>query len=39
MVRNSSGFICAPMPDEIADRLELPPMVAENEDRAAPRTP
>ena len=32
MVRNSSGFICAPMTNEIADRLELPPMVATNED-------
>ena len=32
MVRNSSGFICAPMTNEIADRLELPPMVVANED-------
>jgi 3,4-dihydroxy 2-butanone 4-phosphate synthase/GTP cyclohydrolase II len=32
MVRNSSGFICAPMTNEIADRLELPLMVAANED-------
>ena len=32
MVRKSSGFICAPMTNEIADRLELPPMVADNED-------
>jgi 3,4-dihydroxy 2-butanone 4-phosphate synthase/GTP cyclohydrolase II len=32
MVRNSSGFICAPMTNEIADRLDLPPMVAVNED-------
>jgi len=32
MVRHSSGVICAPMPDELADRLGLPPMVAENED-------
>ena len=32
MVRNSSGFICAPMTNEIADRLELPLMVAVNED-------
>ena len=31
-VRNSSGFICAPMPDEIADRLGLSPMVEVNED-------
>ena len=27
MVRHSSGFICAPMTHEIADRLELPVMV------------
>jgi 3,4-dihydroxy 2-butanone 4-phosphate synthase/GTP cyclohydrolase II len=32
LVRNSSGFICAPMTNEIADRLELPLMVANNED-------
>lgn len=32
-VRNSSGLICAPMTAEIADRLQLPPMVAVNEDR------
>ncbi|MCX6501931.1 MAG: GTP cyclohydrolase II [Microbacterium sp.] len=31
-VRHSSGFICAPMPAEWADRLDLPPMVAVNED-------
>ncbi|MBF4569908.1 GTP cyclohydrolase II [Plantibacter sp. VKM Ac-2880] len=31
-VRHSSGFICAPMTNEIADRLALPPMVAVNED-------
>lgn len=31
-VRNSSGFICAPMTNEIADRLELPMMVAHNQD-------
>ncbi|GIT82121.1 riboflavin biosynthesis protein RibBA [Leifsonia sp. LS1] len=31
-VKNSSGFICAPMTNEIADRLELPVMVATNED-------
>jgi 3,4-dihydroxy 2-butanone 4-phosphate synthase/GTP cyclohydrolase II len=31
-VRWSSGFICAPMPAEIADTLDLPPMVAHNED-------
>ena len=32
MVKHSSGFICAPMTNEIADRLSLPPMVAVNED-------
>ena len=31
-VRNSSGFLCAPMTNEIADRLVLPPMVTVNED-------
>jgi 3,4-dihydroxy 2-butanone 4-phosphate synthase/GTP cyclohydrolase II len=31
-VKNSSGFICAPMTNELADRLELPVMVANNED-------
>jgi 3,4-dihydroxy 2-butanone 4-phosphate synthase/GTP cyclohydrolase II len=32
MVRYSSGFICAPMTNEIADKLDLPPMVAVNQD-------
>ena len=32
MVRNTSGFVCAPMTHEIADRLELPVMVVNNED-------
>jgi 3,4-dihydroxy 2-butanone 4-phosphate synthase/GTP cyclohydrolase II len=32
MVRKSSGLICAPVTAEIADRLDLPPMVAHNED-------
>ncbi len=32
MVRHSSGFICAPMTNQIADALELPPMVAHNQD-------
>lgn len=32
MVKHSSGFICAPMTNEIADRLELPVMVEHNED-------
>jgi 3,4-dihydroxy 2-butanone 4-phosphate synthase/GTP cyclohydrolase II len=31
-VRHSSGVVCCPMPAEWADRLELPPMVAENQD-------
>lgn len=31
-VRWSSGFICAPMTSELADTLDLPPMVAHNED-------
>jgi 3,4-dihydroxy 2-butanone 4-phosphate synthase/GTP cyclohydrolase II len=31
-VRNSSGFICAPMTNEIADRLDLPVMVVDNQD-------
>lgn len=32
MVKYSSGFICAPMTNEIADRLNLPLMVEHNED-------
>ncbi|MEP6478305.1 MAG: GTP cyclohydrolase II [Rhodoglobus sp.] len=32
MVKNTSGFICAPMTNEIADALNLPPMVSLNED-------
>jgi 3,4-dihydroxy 2-butanone 4-phosphate synthase/GTP cyclohydrolase II len=32
IVKHSSGFICAPMTNEIADRLDLPPMVERNED-------
>lgn len=31
-VRWSSGFLCAPMPVEWADRLDLPPMVEVNQD-------
>ena len=31
-IRHTSGYICAPMPDKIADRLDLPLMVARNED-------
>jgi len=32
MIRYTSGFICAPMSHEIADRLELPLMVLDNQD-------
>ncbi|MFE6734434.1 GTP cyclohydrolase II [Microbacterium sp. NPDC057650] len=32
MVRWTSGLICAPMPADLADRLNLPPMVETNED-------
>ncbi|GAA4354200.1 3,4-dihydroxy-2-butanone-4-phosphate synthase [Angustibacter luteus] len=31
-VRHTSGYLCAPMPADWADRLALPPMVAQNED-------
>ena len=31
-IRHSSGYLCAPMPAEVADRLDLPPMVATNRD-------
>ncbi len=32
MVRNTSGYLCAPLPGDLADRLALPPMVVNNED-------
>ena len=32
-VRHSSGYVCAPMPDALADRLALPLMVRDNADR------
>lgn len=32
MVRHTSGYLCAPMPNSYADRLELPLMVERNED-------
>ncbi|WP_417554392.1 GTP cyclohydrolase II [Microbacterium sp.] len=32
MVRWTSGLICAPMPADLADRLNLPPMVSHSED-------
>jgi 3,4-dihydroxy 2-butanone 4-phosphate synthase/GTP cyclohydrolase II len=31
-IRYTSGFICVPMPEARADRLELPPMVVDNRD-------
>ncbi len=31
-VRHSSGYLCAPMPDDTADRLGLPLMVRDNHD-------
>ena len=35
MVRHTSGYLCAPMPNAVADRLELPLMTERSED---PRT-
>src|SRR5215470_11127409 len=32
-VRYTSGYICAPLTEEHADRLELPPMYYTNQDR------
>src|SRR5215212_1696244 len=32
MVRNTSGYVCAPMTNEIADRLGLPLMVEKSQD-------
>ncbi|GAB3059828.1 3,4-dihydroxy-2-butanone-4-phosphate synthase [Sediminivirga luteola] len=32
MIRYSSGVVCAPLPRNHAERLELPPMVAQNQD-------
>jgi 3,4-dihydroxy 2-butanone 4-phosphate synthase/GTP cyclohydrolase II len=32
IVRHSTGILCAPMSDERADRLDLPPMVADSTD-------
>jgi len=32
MVRHTSGYLCAPMPNSVADRLSLPLMVERNED-------
>src|SRR5829696_7067159 len=33
MVRYTSGYICAPLTEEEADRLDLPPMFHTNQDR------
>jgi 3,4-dihydroxy 2-butanone 4-phosphate synthase/GTP cyclohydrolase II len=33
MVRYTSGYICVPLPEDEADRLELPPMYHTNQDR------
>ncbi len=33
MVRHTSGFVCAPLTDADADRLDLPPMYVTNQDR------
>src|ERR1700733_11018780 len=33
MVRYTSGYICVPLPEPEADRLELPPMYHTNQDR------
>ncbi|KAA9106061.1 3,4-dihydroxy-2-butanone-4-phosphate synthase [Microbacterium rhizomatis] len=32
MVRNTSGYLCAPLPGELADALALPLMVTDNQD-------
>lgn len=32
MVRHTSGYLCAPMSNDLADRLQLPAMVADNQD-------
>ena len=31
-IRHTSGFLCAPMTNEVADRLDLPLMVTDNQD-------
>ena len=31
-IRHTSGYLCAPMPNDVADRLELPLMVSDNRD-------
>ncbi|WP_353809200.1 GTP cyclohydrolase II [Agromyces sp. SYSU T00194] len=32
MVRHTSGYLCAPMPNDLADRLELPLMTLDSQD-------
>ena len=32
-IRHSSGYVCAPVTDAVADRLDLPLMVRDNADR------
>lgn len=32
MIRHTSGLICTPLPSSLADRLDLPPMVVDNQD-------
>ncbi|GLI26149.1 riboflavin biosynthesis protein RibBA [Agromyces rhizosphaerae] len=32
MVRHTSGYLCAPLPNDLADRLELPLMTLESQD-------
>ncbi|KAI9789258.1 MAG: 3,4-dihydroxy 2-butanone 4-phosphate synthase [Peltula sp. TS41687] len=32
MIRHTSGLLCAPLPSPLADRLDLPAMVADNRD-------
>ena len=31
-IRHSSGYLCAPLPGQLADRLDLPLMVGDNAD-------
>jgi 3,4-dihydroxy 2-butanone 4-phosphate synthase / GTP cyclohydrolase II len=33
MVRHTSGYICVPMPEDVADKLDLPPMCHTNQDQ------
>lgn len=33
MVRNTSGYLCAPMPETLANRLDLPLMQRDNQDK------